>query len=218
MLQANKGSVYSPRKSQKDVYLKYVDDGKCQDVGPAMIILKDEEVQADDRIDSPFPTAFSPTLSYSLDIDLDIEVSGEEKQNEGMADLYAKVVPKLQRPKEEDSKKKDTTPVSNGKVAISVDPHSQYATVVPKSQRSKPAKETTAVANGKPTSNGLVTRSDNHKLKAEARSKVLSAIGSEPILIRSDDNEISYRKNVPTAQRIESALGNKALYRESAEL
>lgn len=231
MLQAKKGtkgSVYTPRKSRKDIYLKYADDGKSKDVGPAMIILKDEDVRDDDdRIDSPFPTAFSPTLNmanYSLDIDLDLDLPGDEKPEETKTYTYATIVPKSLRPTDGDSGKKDLetngdAPVSNG-VTITVDPHSQYAKVIPKSQRNGSAENNSAIANGKPASNGVVARSsDNQKLKVTtARSKVLSAIGSEPIAIRNDDNEMSYRRNVPTAQRIESALGSKVTYRESAEL
>ena len=217
----SKGSVYALRKSRQDVYNKYADDGKCKDVGPAMIMLKDED---EDRIDSPFPTAFSPTAenktSYSLDIDLDIPDDEEQKETKsGMAELYAQVVPKSQRAKNADSDKKDVenseeATVSNGDVTVSVDPYSKYSKVVPRSQRNRPAEET----NGKPASNGDVTRSDNYKLKIEARSKVLSAIGSQPIAIQNGDGETSYHQNVPTAQRIGNALGDKITYNESAEL
>ena len=225
MLKVNKnskGSVYALRKSRQDVYLKYADDGKCKDVGPPMIMLKDEE-EEEDRIDSPFPTAFSPTgnkTSYSLDIQLDLDIPEDEEKKDtksGIAELYAQVVPKSQRAKNNaESDKKDTT-VSNGEITISVDPYSKYAQV-PKSQRNKPAEETNGVPNGKPASNGDVRKSDNQKLKIEARSKVLSAIGSEPIVIQNGNNDTSYRHNVPTAQHIENALGSKMTYNESAEL
>ena len=227
MLQAKKGtkkSVYTPRKSQKDIHLKYADDGKSKDIGPAMIILKDEDVRDDDdKIDSPFPTAFSPTFNYSLDINLDLALSGDEKPKETKlaieeAAVYSEVLPKSQRP-ENALETSDDIPVSNG-VTITVDPHSQYAKVIPKSQRNHPAgnSSNSAVANGKPASNGIVPQSDNRNLKAVARSKVLSAIGSEPIVIRNDDDEVAYRRNVPTAKRIESVLESKVTYRESAEL
>lgn len=223
MLQVKKGtkkSVYTPRKSRKDVYLKYADDGKSKDIGPAMIILKDEDVRDDDdKIDSPFPTAFSPTFNYSLDIDLDLALSGDDKTKEAKVEetvLYSEVLPKSQRPENANLETSDDAPVSNG-VTITVDPHSQYAKVIPKSQRNNPAgsSSTSAIPNGKHASDGIVPKSDNHNLKAVARSKVLSAIGSEPIAIRNDDSELSY---LPTTQRIESALGSKVTYRESAEL
>lgn len=212
----SKGSVYALRKSRQDFYVKYSDDGKSKDVGPAMIMIKDED---EDRIDSPFPAAFSPTennTTYSLDIDLHLDVPEDEEQKSGMAELYAQVVPKSQRAENADSYKKgaeasEEAIVSNGDATVSVDPYSKYAKVVPRSQRSKPAEET----NGKPASNGHVTRSDNDKLKIEARSKVLSAIGSEPITIQNGEIETSYR---PTAQRIDNALGGKITYNESAEL
>lgn len=215
---SSKASVYALRKSRKDIYVNYADDGKCKDVGPAMIMLKDED---EDRIDSPFPAAFSPTengTTYSLDIDLDLDIPENEEQTEksGMAELYAQVVPKSQRAKNAGSDKKDAEAseeaiVSNGDVTVSVDPYSKYAKVAPRSQRNKPAEET----NGKPASNGDVTRSHNDKLKVAARSKVLSAIGSEPITIQNGENETNYR---PTAQRIENVLGGKITYNESAEL
>ena len=212
----SKGSVYSLRKSRQDVYVKYADDGKCKDVGPAMIMLKDED---EDRIDSPFPAAFSPTenkTTYSLDIDLHLDVPEDEEQKPGMAELYAQVVPKSQRAKNVDPDKKDAEAseeaiVSNGDVTVSVNPYSKYAKVVPRPQRNNPSEET----NGKPASNGDVTRSDNEKLKIVARSKVFSAIGGEPITIQNGESETSYR---PTAQRIENALGGKITYNESAEL
>jgi len=183
-VKSTKQSVYSPRKSRQDIYHKYADDGKCKDVGPTMIMLKDED---NDRIDSPFPTAFSPTenqKSYSLDIDLDLDVPDDEQKEtkSGMAELYAQVVPKSQRSKDKknDETSKDT-PVSNGDSKLTVNPYSQYAQVTPKSQREKPSRA--IVPNGKPASNG---QSDEEKLKKEGRSEVLSAIGSRPIVIEGN--------------------------------
>lgn len=228
MLQAKRSqeSVYSPRKSRQNFYLKYEDDGKSKDVGPDMIMIRDEE---DDKVDSSFPAAYSPTMNkmnYSLDIDLDIDMPMDDKQKFGMNDLYTPVVPKSERAaknasaKKNDSETSEETAVSNGGVDISVDPHSQYARVIPKAQRSKkPAKETGPSAYEKPTSNGVVKQSDEVKAMDEARSRVLSAIGSEPVAVRGDCSEKGYyHKNISTAQKIESALGNKPTYRESAEL
>ena len=209
-----KQSVYALRKSQQDVHHKYSDDGKCKDVGPTMIILKDDD---DDKMDSSFPTAFSPTenkKSYSFDIDLDLDVPENEPKEtkSGMADLYAQVVPKAQRDKDKkDVKRSKDNPASNGDVKITVDPYSQYAQVTPKSQRNNPS----IVPNGKPASN---EGSDEEKQKIDARSKVLSAIGNEPRVIHNGDSQTAYHQNRTTAQRTDSVIGGKVTYNESAEL
>lgn len=224
----SKGSLYSPRKSRKDVYLTYGDDdGQSKDIGPEMIMLKDEEDDAD-RIDSPFPAAFSPTgktTSLSLDIDIALD---EKKQTAETRDLYATVVPKSERPKSKEYEKKDhetngELPVANSEVALSVDPQSLYAQVTPKSKRKQlGVKENGSVANGGPLSSGDAQRADKKDKKtlnvAEARSRVLSAIGSQPIALQSDYNDIVYHRNVSTAQHINSSLGSRISYSESAEL
>ena len=213
-----KASVYALKKSRKDAYMTYGDDEQCKDVGPAMIILRDED-EDDDRIDKPFPTAFSPTannISISFDVDFSAVSEKQQETKSETTDLYAKVTPKSQRTKETELETSEDAPVANGKVAVSVDPYSQYAKVMPKSQR-KVVSENSAVANG--SAYGPLEKSDRQKQKLEARSRVLSAIGSQPVaVVESDYNEITYRRNVPTAQRIESALGGKVKYNESAEL
>ena len=209
----------------RDIHLKYADDGQCKDVGPAMIILKDEEGTDNDRT---FPTAFSPTLAmktYSLDIDLDVPENSNQNgtTSSGMAELYAQVVPKSQRIKNSgstlSSEKKDLetsldAPVSNGEVAVDVDPNSQYASVVPKSERNKPT-----TAYGTHASNGVVLRrSANLNMNTDRRSQLLPVMGDEPVLVKGDSNEVRYRTNTFTGQGIKSALGDKVTYRESAEL
>lgn len=217
MSKTKKNSVYALRKS--NMYLRYVDDEQCKDVGPNMIILKDEF--DDDKIDSPFPTAFSPTTASKTDFSFDIDISlNSDKQQETTsetADVYAQVIPKSQRRMTDKGQKKDLKAnkeahIGNGEIAVTVDPHAQYTKVQPRVQRIKASEERRAYAN-----NRLSREVPQEKSKSEARAKVLSAIGSKPMAIQSDDNGITYRKNIPTAQRIESALGNTNS-RESTEL
>jgi len=189
-----------------------------------MIILRDDDLQDedDDKIDSPFPAAFSPTLNttaFSLDIDFSAISGKQPEANSETAghDLYAQVIPKSQRKKVEKNELETSAdaPVSNGRMAISVDPYSQYATVIPKSER-KQVTGTRTVANSSAYS--PKGESDRQKQTIQARSQVLSAIGNQPIAIKNDNNEMTYYRNVPTAQRIENALGGKVTYTESAEL
>lgn len=222
---SRKGSNYEARNWRKDAYHAYQDDGMSKDIGPPLTTIKDE-VEDDDEIDSPlFPAAFSPTPGQQNGkIDL--------ADTESLSDLYAKVIPKSQRPKLEESMSEDDAPATNGEVNVDVDTNSDYAKVVPKSQRQKDNKETANKEKpatkplAKPSSyalrvdNGVedtevIQRSD--KQKSAARSKVLSAIGNQPIAMTNGD-EVSYRQKVSTANRITSALGNGVQYKASAEL
>ena len=216
-----KGSNYELRKSRKDMYLTYWDDEKSKDIGPQLTTIKDEE-EDEDRIDSPiFPAAFSPTpgqLNGMTDL----------ANAENFSDLYAKIMPKSQRPKLEGSLNEEDTLVTNGGVNVVVDTNSIYAKVVPKSQRQKEVKE--ATNKEKPATKPL-PKPSNYSLRVDsgdedttavrqkkaAKSKVLSAIGNQPIAITNGD-EVSYHQKVSTANRITSALGNGVQLKDSAEL
>jgi len=215
-----KGSNYEMRQPRK---VAYRDDGNSKDTGPPLTTIKDE-IEDDDRIDSPlFPSAFSPTPGQQngkLDL----------ADTENLSDLYAKIIPKSQRPKLEESISEDDAPVTNGgEVNLVVDNNSNYATVVPKSQRqrddtetakketpstkplAKPSNYALRVDNGDEDT-AVVQRSD--KQKSLARSKVLSAIGNQPIVVTNGD-EVSYHQKVSIANHITS---NGVQYKDSAEL
>lgn len=214
---SRKGSNYELRKSRQDIYESYRDDEQGKDIGPTLTTIRDEE-DDEDKIDSPlFPAAFSPTL--------DGQQNGKTglSDAENLSELYAKVIPKAQRPKLEKSlSEDDAAPVTNGEVSIAVETTED----VQDSQRQKdeePKKPATKQLL-KPSSYSLRNEEEyatvvprSERQKNEARSKVLSAIGNQPVAVSNGD-DVSYHQTKTTANRITSALGNGVHYKDSAEL